>query len=973
MIRILISIFFLSSWFFLSAQVEPQVAPINPDYLNYLEHPEKFHGYIPPTKNIHLLPKHFVSTKALPTSYDLRTQGLVTSVKNQGSCGACWTFATCASIESFWLKQGLGSYNLSEDNINNCHGFDWAPCNGGNIYISFAYLARGSGIMLESDDPYQATPNPCPTNIYPIRYVTQGRYIPPDINAIKQAIYDYGALYTTYYHDDAYFNSSNNTYYYNGTEYANHAVTLVGWDDNKVTAGGTGAWICKNSWGTSWGENGYFYISYNDTRVNSEVGFFPAYYNYQSGDVIYTYAPFGNINDIGFGSTTAYALIKFVANGNITVKQIGSFIASGNSNISFEIYDHFDGTTLSGLLDSIGQKYCDYAGFRYFSLHQPIILPNNDDIYIKVKYVTPGYNYPIPVEEVVSGYASNVTLETGVEWVSSNGSTWLACGNGTTRQYDLTISMIASTAGPVHAEWTSNKTSTCDGWIQFTDQSTNNPTHWLWDFGDGTISTQQNPLHYYQSNGTYTVKLKAWNIFGADSLVRTNYITVNMPSSPTAIGDTICKGEQATLTASGSNIYWYSNVSGVILSQGNTFTTPPLTQTTTYYVSSKDLSSTPLIGGDNRINSDGGYLNSTKAHYLVFNVYEPCVLYSVKVNAQTEGNRTISLLDAQNNVVKDTTINLSAGIQTIVLNYHLQPGQFYKLRANAGCLLYRNNANCSYPYNIGGVISIDSSSATTSPQGYYYYFYDWNVYTYCESPRVPVQAVVKDATVHVVPTGNQTICAGDTLLVQLTGNPSSILWYPNHETTPSILVSVPGNYYAYVNDGICQYYTDTLQVHVIPQPVPGFTYSIQGLTVHFTSTAQNFTGIRYEFTDGTFIETANPYHTFPSAGPWGVIQYVWNSCDTAFLLDTIILQPQSISELTFTGKIYPNPATNYLFINYAEPVTKIVIYNLMGEILKQKDVDKTNSLIKIDVSDLKEGTYLLFINNKSRILFTKLR
>ena len=66
--------------------------------------------------------------------------------------------------------------------------------------------------MLESDDPYQTTPNPCPTNIYPIRYVTQGRYIPPDINAIKQAIYDYGALCTTYYHDNAYFNRSNNTY-----------------------------------------------------------------------------------------------------------------------------------------------------------------------------------------------------------------------------------------------------------------------------------------------------------------------------------------------------------------------------------------------------------------------------------------------------------------------------------------------------------------------------------------------------------------------------------------------------------------------------------------------------------------------------------------------------------------------------------------------------------------------------------------
>ncbi|MCX7696624.1 MAG: lectin like domain-containing protein [Bacteroidales bacterium] len=954
------------------AQIEPQIAPVNPDYLEYLQNPGRFHGYIPPIKNLHLQPKFFSATKNLPSSYDLRTLGWVTSVKNQGNCGACWTFATCASIESFWLKSGLGAYNLSEDNINNCHGFDYPPCEGGNIYISFAYLARGGGVMLEADDPYMATPNPCPTNIYPVKYVTQGRYIPNDINAIKQAIYDYGALYTSYYHDDAYYNATSRTYYYNGSNPANHAVTLVGWDDNKVTAGGTGAWICKNSWGTSWGENGYFYISYNDSRINSEVGFFPGYYNYQTGDMIYTYAPFGNINDIGFNSNTGYGLAKFVANGNITIKAIGTFIASGGSYVSIEIYDQFNGTTLTGLIDTIGQKYCDYAGFRFFSLPNPISLSNNEDIYIKIKYLTPGYNYPIPVEQVYSGYASNVTLETGVNWVSSNGTTWQACGQGTSRQYDLTISLLASTAGPVITQWTSNKTFTCDGWIQFYDQSTNNPTNWLWDFGDGTFSTQQHPLHYYQINGTYTVKLKSWNSFGSDSLIRSNYITVNLPNPPSNVsGDTVCKGQQAILTANGNNLQWYNSLQGNPIAYGNTYITTPLLQSTTYYVSQKTLSPTYITGGDNRINSNGGFLNSSIAHYLVFNVYEPCLLYSVKVNAQTSGQRTFSLLNNLNQVVKDTTINLAAGIQEVVLNIPLQPGTRYKLRANSNCGLFRNNANCSYPYQIGSLISIDSSSATTNPTGYYYFFYDWKVYSYCESPRVPVQAIVRQSDITITPSGIQTLCWGDSMIIQLTGNAESVNWYPTGDTTQSITVNSPGTYYAIIDDGVCQVKTDSLILNMIAPPVAGFTFTIQGNTVQFTSTAQNFTGIKYDFGDGSYVYMANPYHNYQGPGPWNVVQYVWNSCDTATHSDTIYIPVLSFPEEKPIALIYPNPAFDHLFIISEEPLHSIKIFDFIGQEIKHYKFISTLNKINIDVSDLDPGTYLLYLNGKTKRYFIK--
>jgi C1A family cysteine protease len=77
---------------------------------------------------------------AAPPSYDLRTLGLVTSVKDQGNCGSCWAFGTYASLESSILKVGGGSQDFSENHLKNYHGFDWGPCDGGNDLISLAYL-----------------------------------------------------------------------------------------------------------------------------------------------------------------------------------------------------------------------------------------------------------------------------------------------------------------------------------------------------------------------------------------------------------------------------------------------------------------------------------------------------------------------------------------------------------------------------------------------------------------------------------------------------------------------------------------------------------------------------------------------------------------------------------------------------------------------------------------------------------------
>ncbi len=274
----------------LFAQDELSTGPISSEFLNYLSkfdnkeiinftsdgHPL---GYIPPPSE--LITKISIpieSAGELASNYDLRDEGYLTSVKDQGNCGSCWAFATMGSVESRWKILGLGNNDLSENNLIYGHGFIPGACDGGNGYMSTAYLSRYDGPVSESDDPYEASSGDNGTHhpgLPKQGYIPQAKFLPNDANVIKQFINDYGALHTNMCWDDASYNSSDYTYYYSGSASTNHAVLLVGWDDNKVTAGGTGAWIIRNSWGTAWGEDGFFYISYNDTKVNSTTCYWP--------------------------------------------------------------------------------------------------------------------------------------------------------------------------------------------------------------------------------------------------------------------------------------------------------------------------------------------------------------------------------------------------------------------------------------------------------------------------------------------------------------------------------------------------------------------------------------------------------------------------------------------------------------------------------------------------------------------------
>jgi len=209
-----------------------------------------------------------------PTSFDWRTQNIMTPVKNQGSCGSCWAFSTVGVFEALIRQRSGAVIDLAEQQLVNC--VSDSDCSGGYASSAFAYM-KNSGIVYENYYPYAGTDGICnvtrASDFYLTRHWTQ--YLETSglsarVNAVKAAITNYGpsVLWMMIY-NDFYTHYSSGVYIYDGTSASvgGHLIAVVGWvDDSSIVNGGY--WICKNSWGTSWGESGYFRIGYGQAGID---------------------------------------------------------------------------------------------------------------------------------------------------------------------------------------------------------------------------------------------------------------------------------------------------------------------------------------------------------------------------------------------------------------------------------------------------------------------------------------------------------------------------------------------------------------------------------------------------------------------------------------------------------------------------------------------------------------------------------
>ncbi|HPU96723.1 MAG TPA: lectin like domain-containing protein [Candidatus Hydrogenedentes bacterium] len=418
-----------------------EIGPLNPAFSAWLDQQKaqpdgdgRF-GWIPSPVDLTHLQQVRNAKDAPPASFDWRSLNGLTNVKNQGICGACWAFAACAVLEG-WLKiNTAATWDFSENHMKNNHGFVWGPCAGGNNQIAAAYLSRGDGPWLEVDDPYSPWTVTEPVNpdggpqfyarFMPIYSVAPGG----DRSAVQQAIMDYGPLSATMIWNDSAYNSATKTYYYSGNgtgsgDYG-HMVTLVGWDDAKTVPGapGPGAWICKNSWGTSWGESGYFYMSYYTSRSLEEVAGFLDLVPYSTIGRIYQYDPMGSLGNAGNGSTTGWCANQFTAAADEQITAVGTYALDANMAAQITVYaGGYSGGGFSNPVATVSGIF-EEAGFFMIPLPTPVSVTAGQQFAVAIRFQSASFVNPCPIEQPIPGYA-DATAGPGQSFLSSDGVSW---------------------------------------------------------------------------------------------------------------------------------------------------------------------------------------------------------------------------------------------------------------------------------------------------------------------------------------------------------------------------------------------------------------------------------------------------------------------------------------------------------------------------------------------------------------------
>lgn len=363
-----------------------------------------------------------------------------TSVRNQGENNLCWAFASLGALEANIRKNRSQEEDLSElhagyatstysytntvnqavTTVNDAQGVGASTIeDGGNRYYAASYLMRGAplgGAVSETDDPYEADVaktgyrNPYVTESKRPAWYAQnilflsGNKGTEDRDAIKRAVLTCGGVAASMYFDNgtnasnngesAYYSSLNAAYCYDGNETGtNHMVLIAGWDNNfdkSKFAGGhqpssNGAWLVKNSWGSTWGDNGYCWISYEDKAFPSNCFAFdgavkdgesfeygPKGYTYESD-----YIPLGAWRSVS-GTEAQFVKVFPIRHAGEQLRSFSVFLPADNLTAEVDVIPSFteaglNSYTFSSPLSGASVE-ATYPGWYTMKLSTPVTL-----------------------------------------------------------------------------------------------------------------------------------------------------------------------------------------------------------------------------------------------------------------------------------------------------------------------------------------------------------------------------------------------------------------------------------------------------------------------------------------------------------------------------------------------------------------------------------------------------------------------
>ena len=372
--------------------------------------------------------------RPLPARYDMRDYGRVTEVRDQGRYGTCWAFASLGALETTLLPKEYDVFSTDNMTLTNSYNLDVDI--GGEHTMSIAYLAAWQGPVFEKDDPYGD--GEADASLKAVKHLEEALIInDKDMDILKSAIFRYGAIETSLYCQmeyvdsvSKYYSRENAAYYYDGEEGANHDVVVVGWDDNYPKENFTieppydGAFICKNSWGEEFGDDGYFYVSYYDNVICNKSVVYTRVGEADNFDKIYQSDMLGWVGLMGFNKEEAYFANVYETDENEELAAV-SFYAT-DKDTTFEVYlvQNFKDESSFENRELLTSGSMKYAGYYTVRLPEPVRLSDKSKYAVVVRINTPKAIHPIAIEYDVDDRTKNFDITDGEGYISLYGEIW---------------------------------------------------------------------------------------------------------------------------------------------------------------------------------------------------------------------------------------------------------------------------------------------------------------------------------------------------------------------------------------------------------------------------------------------------------------------------------------------------------------------------------------------------------------------
>ncbi len=374
----------------------------------------------------------------LPTSYDVRNERALNSIEDQGSQGTCWAFASTAALE---LSSGDPTEDYSVDHITMNSGYNISPDAGGDTLMSMAYFLSWKGPVYEWEDPYGD--GVTDVSLQAVKHLQEAIILTDgDRDKVKRAVMEYGGVESSLYmsistegESSEDYNPYTAAYYYNGDMQPNHDIVIIGWDDDYSRENFSrqpeydGAFICRNSWGESFGDEGYFYVSYADANlgnynvVYTKVEAADNYdYNYQT-DLL------GWIGSMGFSSSEAWFANVYRADSAQQIQAVGFYAVDADT--TFDIY-LVKGSALETELSDTAMQDAVYVGSGkvkergYYTVTFPegVDVNEAERFAAVIRIHTENSTRPVAIEYAAGDFSSTADLTDGEGYISFNGNAW---------------------------------------------------------------------------------------------------------------------------------------------------------------------------------------------------------------------------------------------------------------------------------------------------------------------------------------------------------------------------------------------------------------------------------------------------------------------------------------------------------------------------------------------------------------------